>query len=295
MYYNQEAILGITLGGIFVIFICAICVVMACTVPSTLRRRARARRKADEDVSSPLLADTDDSSAIPLLPLASAPPPSNPAYVVSPTGQAKPVIHEGAPYVPPITFPEGPTSPPLLTYYTPQEPNPSVGYAPDAPPKAIPPLPVQSAPSLNQYPPLAAATPPDTSLSPTATTTSHPTTLPGMSDEEGKAAQAKKPLGMLGEPGRHADLQASLASLSIVGSPLGAGTPLGGSLEPIIEISVEEKGVQEFETSGEGTGGEEELLKVEEPKLYPDLRTAAAEDEDGEKTLYPSLVETPDT
>ena len=118
----------------------------------------------DEDgkpsASAPLLEDTDDPSAppmIPLQPLKPPPPPTNPSYVLPPTGQSKPVIHEGVPYVPPISLPEGPTPPPLMTYYAPQEPNTTAGYAPDAP-KTVALPPSQPSSVVSQYPPQSAYT-----------------------------------------------------------------------------------------------------------------------------------------
>lgn len=170
----------------------------------------------DEDgkpsASAPLLDDTDDPKAIPLKPLKlRKPPPTKPSYVLSPTGQAKPVIHEGMPQIPPISLPDGPVPP--LTYHAPQEPNPTAGYAPDAPEGMVPPL-SQSGSALNQYPP-------------------QPVSVPSSPEDSGRRASKaistlhkQKALELLSDSSMHASLQASLTSLSAVGSPYRDGTPL---------------------------------------------------------------------
>lgn len=179
----------------------------------------------DEDgnpsASSPLLDDTDNPSSIPLESLnLHKPPPTNPSYVVSPTGQTKPVIHEGVPYVPLISLPEGP-APPLL-YYAPQEPNPTAGYAPDAPKDMA--LPLQPGSTFHQYPPQSVY------MMPVPVSSSSPER--SLEDLGGKARKAiptlqkQKSLELLSDSSMDASLQASLSSVSAVGSPHRGATPL---------------------------------------------------------------------
>ncbi len=146
------------IGCLVLLFFLSICILLACTIPTALKRRATKTKdaeieRADDQASTPLLSDMD---AVKVSETAFQRSPINPNLSATPE-EAMPLL-EGVPYFPPLPSPKGPTPPPLVTYYAPQD-EPKSSFAPDAPTGTLPVVTTPPArPPDARYPPPPAAT-----------------------------------------------------------------------------------------------------------------------------------------